>query len=120
MADIPGIIAGAHEGKGLGHRFLRHIERNSVLLFMIPSDSNNIIDEYQVLLNEVHLYSPDLLEKEKMLAITKSDLLDDELKEEIQKELPSEIQTVFISSVAQTGLIKLKDEIWKMINYELD
>ena len=120
MADIPGIIAGAHEGKGLGHRFLRHIERNSVLLFMIPSDSNNIIDEYQVLLNELHLYNPDLLDKEKMLAITKSDLLDDELKEEIQKELPSKIQTVFISSVAQTGLTKLKDEIWKMINYELD
>ena len=120
MADIPGIISGAHEGKGLGHRFLRHIERNSVLLFMIPSDSNNIIDEYQVLLNELHLYNPDLLDKEKMLAITKSDLLDDELKEEIQKELPSKIQTVFISSVAQTGLIKLKDEIWKMINYELD
>ena len=120
MADIPGIIAGAHKGKGLGHRFLRHIERNSVLLFMIPSDSNNIIDEYQVLLNELHLYNPDLLDKEKMLAITKSDLLDDELKEEIQKELPSKIQTVFISSVAQTGLTKLKDEIWKMINYELD
>ena len=120
MADIPGIIAGAHEGKGLGHRFLRHIERNSVLLFMIPSDSNNIIDEYQVLLNELHLYNPELLDKEKMLAITKSDLLDDELKEEIQKELPSKIQTVFISSVAQTGLTKLKDEIWKMINYELD
>ena len=120
MADIPGIISGAHEGKGLGHRFLRHIERNSVLLFMIPSDSNNIIDEYQVLLNELYLYNPDLLAKEKMLAITKSDLLDDELKEEIQKELPSKIQTVFISSVAQTGLTKLKDEIWKMINYELD
>ena len=120
MADIPGIISGAHEGKGLGHRFLRHIERNSVLLFMIPSDSNNIIDEYQVLLNELYLYNPDLLAKEKMLAITKSDLLDDELKEEIQKELPSKIQTVFISSVAQTGLTKLKDGIWKMINYELD
>jgi GTP-binding protein len=120
MADIPGIIAGAHEGKGLGHRFLRHIERNSVLLFMIPSDSNNIIDEYHVLINELHLYNPELLDKEKMLAITKSDLLDDELKEEIKNELPSKIPTVFISSVAQTGLIKLKDEIWKMINYELD
>ena len=120
MADIPGIIAGAHKGKGLGHRFLRHIERNSVLLFMIPSDSNNIVDEYHVLINELHLYNPELLDKEKMLAITKSDLLDDELKEEIQKELPYKIQTVFISSVAQTGLTKLKDEIWKMINYELD
>ena len=120
MADIPGIIAGAHEGKGLGHRFLRHIERNSVLLFMIPSDSNNIIDEYDVLVNELRLYNPELLDKEKMLAITKCDLIDEELKEEIQKELPDKIQTVFISSVAQTGLIKLKDEIWKMINYELD
>ena len=120
MADIPGIIAGAHKGKGLGHRFLRHIERNSVLLFMIPSDSNNIVDEYHVLINELHLYNPELLDKEKRLAITKSDLLDDELKEEIQKELPYKIQTVFISSVAQTGLTKLKDEIWKMINYELD
>ncbi|MFL2565056.1 MAG: GTPase ObgE [Parvicellaceae bacterium] len=120
MADIPGIIAGAHEGKGLGHRFLRHIERNSVLLFTIPSDSNNIIDEYHVLINELHLYNPELLDKEKMLAITKSDLLDDELKEEIKNELPSKIPTVFISSVAQTGLTKLKDEIWKMINYELD
>lgn len=120
MADIPGIIAGAHEGKGLGHRFLRHIERNSVLLFTIPSDSNNIIDEYHVLINELHLYNPELLDKEKMLAITKSDLLDDELKEEIKNELPSKISTVFISSVAQTGLTKLKDEIWKMINYELD
>lgn len=120
MADIPGIIAGAHEGKGLGHRFLRHIERNSVLLFTIPSDSNNIIDEYHVLINELHLYNPELLDKEKMLAITKSDLLDDELKEEIKNELPSKIPTVFISSVAQTGLTKLKDDIWKMINYELD
>ena len=120
MADIPGIIAGAHEGKGLGHRFLRHIERNSVLLFTIPSDSNNIIDEYHVLINELHLYNPELLDKEKILAITKSDLLDDELKEEIKNELPSKIPTVFISSVAQTGLTKLKDEIWKMINYELD
>ena len=120
MADIPGIIAGAHEGKGLGHRFLRHIERNSVLLFTIPSDSNNIIDEYHVLINELHLYNPELLDKEKILAITKSDLLDDELKEEIKNELTSKIPTVFISSVAQTGLTKLKDEIWKMINYELD
>ena len=86
---------------------------------MIPSDSNNIIDEYQVLLNELHLYNPDLLDKEKMLAITKSDLLDDELKEEIQKELPSKIQTVLYHQRSD-GLTKLKDEIWKMINYELD
>ena len=120
MADIPGIIAGAHKGKGLGHRFLRHIERNSVLLFMIPADSENIKDEYHVLLNELKLYNPELLDKDKMLAITKSDMLDDELKEELQKELPSKIQTIFISSVAQSGITKLKDEIWKMIHHELD
>ena len=89
MADIPGIIEGAHKGKGLGHRFLRHIERNSVLLFMIPSDSNNIIEEYEVLLQELKLYNPELLDKEKMLAITKCDLLDEELRQEIKKELPA-------------------------------
>ena len=97
MADIPGIIEGAHIGKGLGHRFLRHIERNSVLLFMIPADSNNIIKEFQVLLNELKLYNPELLDKEKMLAITKCDLLDQELTEEVKKELPIDIKTVFIS-----------------------
>ena len=119
MADIPGIIEGAHKGKGLGHRFLRHIERNSVLLFMIPADSDNVIKEYQVLLNELKLYNPELLDKEKMLAITKSDLLDEELKIELKEELPEKINTVFISSVAQSGLTVLKDKIWKMIHNEL-
>ena len=119
MADIPGIIEGAHKGKGLGHRFLRHIERNSVLLFMIPADSDNVIKEYQVLLNELKLYNPELLDKEKMLAITKSDLLDEELKIELKEELPEKINTVFISSIAQSGLTVLKDKIWKMIHNEL-
>ena len=120
MADIPGIIEGAHKGKGLGHRFLRHIERNSVLLFMIPSDSNNIIEEYEVLLKELKLYNPELLDKEKMLAITKCDLLDEELTQEIKKELPTDIKTIFISSISQIGIVELKDMIWKMIHDGMD
>ena len=120
VADIPGIIEGAHKGKGLGHRFLRHIERNSVLLFMIPSDSNNIIEEYEVLLQELKLYNPELLDKEKMLAITKCDLLDKELRQEIKKELPAGIKTVFISSISQIGIVELKDMIWKMIHDGMD
>lgn len=120
MADIPGIIEGAHKGKGLGHRFLRHIERNSVLLFMIPSDSNNIIEEYEVLLQELKLYNPELLDKEKMLAITKCDLLDEELRQELKKELPAGIKTVFISSISQIGIVELKDMIWKMIHDGMD
>ena len=120
MADIPGIIEGAHKGKGLGHRFLRHIERNSVLLFMIPSDSNNIIEEYEVLLKELKLYNPELLDKEKMLAITKCDLLDEELTQEIKKELPADIKTIFISSISQIGIVELKDMIWKMIHDGMD
>ena len=120
MADIPGIIEGAHKGKGLGHRFLRHIERNSVLLFMIPSDSNNIIEEYEVLLKELKLYNPELLDKEKMLAITKCDLLDEELTKEIKKELPADIKTIFISSISQIGIVELKDMIWKMIHDGMD
>ena len=120
MADIPGIIEGAHKGKGLGHRFLRHIERNSVLLFMIPSDSNNIIEEYEVLLQELKLYNPELLDKEKMLAITKCDLLDEELRQEIKKELPAGIKTIFISSISQIGIVELKDMIWKMIHDGMD
>ena len=120
MADIPGIIEGAHKGKGLGHRFLRHIERNSVLLFMIPTDSNNIIEEYEVLLKELKLYNPELLDKEKMLAITKCDLLDEELRQEIKKELPAGIKTVFISSISQIGIVELKDMIWKMIHDGMD
>ena len=118
MADIPGIIHGAHKGKGLGHRFLRHIERNSVLLFMISVDSNSIIEEYNILINELKQYNPELLDKEKMLALSKSDLLDDELKKELKKEIPAGINSVFISSVAQIGLIELKDEIWKLIHNE--
>ncbi|MEN9446001.1 MAG: hypothetical protein RL728_513 [Bacteroidota bacterium] len=114
MADIPGIIEGAHEGKGLGLRFLRHIERNSVLLFMVPADSNDIAKEYEVLLNELRLYNPELLHKDRLLAITKSDMLDDELKEAMRVEIPA-IPYVFISSVAQQGLLELKDLIWKTL-----
>jgi len=115
MADIPGIIEGAHQGKGLGLQFLRHIERNSVLLFMIPADSNDIIQEYETLLNELRLYNPELLDKNRLLAITKSDLLDDELKEEVKQELP-DVNNVFISSVAQQGLTELKDMLWTELN----
>jgi len=116
MADIPGIIEGAAEGKGLGHRFLRHIERNSTLLFLIPADSDSIQKEYDVLLNELKQHNPELLDKNRLLAISKSDMLDDELKEEIKKELPKGIQTLFISSIAQQGLVELKDTLWKMLN----
>ena len=115
MADIPGIIEGAHEGKGLGLRFLRHIERNAMLLFLVPADSNDIHKEYQILVNELKLYNPELLDKQRILAISKSDMLDDELKEEIAKDLP-DIPWVFISSVAQQGLAELKDKIWQALN----
>ena len=115
MADIPGIIEGAHEGKGIGLRFLRHIERNSMLLFMVPADSDDIHKEYKVLLNELKQYNPELLDKEYILAITKSDMLDDELIEEIEKDLPN-IPYIFISSIAQQGLSKLKDMIWETLN----
>ncbi len=111
MADIPGIIEGASEGRGLGLRFLRHIERNSILLFMIPSDSKNIIDEYKVLLNELRTYNPELLDKKRLLAITKSDMIDEELEAEIKRELP-EIPSIFISSIANKNIDKLKDMIW--------
>ncbi|MDY7395634.1 GTPase ObgE [Aureibaculum sp. 2210JD6-5] len=116
MADIPGIIEGAAEGKGLGHRFLRHIERNSTLLFMIPADSDDIREEYKILLNELKKHNPELLDKERLLAISKSDMLDDELKAEIKKELPKDIDHLFISAIAQTGLTELKDKLWKMLN----
>jgi len=116
MADIPGIIEGASEGKGLGLRFLRHIERNSTLLFIIPADADNITKEYKILLLELKKYNPELLDKNRILAISKSDLLDEELKEEISKELPKDISSIFISSVAQQGLIELKDLIWKKLN----
>jgi len=116
MADIPGIIEGAHEGKGLGLRFLRHIERNAVLLFMVPSDCNSIREEYDVLLNELKLFNPELLDKQRVLAVTKSDLLDEELKSALGKDLPPGIPAVFISSVAQTGLEALKDLLWESLN----
>ncbi|MDB9894032.1 GTPase ObgE [Flavobacteriaceae bacterium] len=116
MADIPGIIEGAAEGKGLGHRFLRHIERNSSLLFLIPADSDDINKEYEVLLNELKKHNPELLDKERLLAISKSDMLDDELQEEIKKEMPSGVPFLFFSSVAQIGLQELKDQLWKMLN----
>ena len=115
MADIPGIIEGAHEGKGLGLRFLRHIERNSVLLFLVPADSDDIHKEYKTLLNELKMYNPELLDKDRILAISKTDMLDDELKEEIKKDLPK-IPSLFISSVAQQGLTELKDLLWEKIN----
>jgi len=115
MADIPGIIEGAHEGKGLGLRFLRHIERNSALLFMIPADSADHKKEYEILVNELKQYNPDLLDKTRILAISKSDMLDDELKDEIRKELPEGIETLFISAVAQQGLVELKDLIWRTL-----
>ena len=116
IADIPGIIEGAHEGKGLGHRFLRHIERNSTLLFLIPADSQDIKKEYDVLLNELKQHNPELLDKERLLVISKSDMLDDELQAELEKEIPENIPHLFISSVAQKGLTELKDKLWKMLN----
>jgi GTP-binding protein len=112
MADIPGIIEGAHEGKGLGLRFLRHIERNSVLLFMVPCDTKDIQQEYKILINELEKYNPDLLDKKRILAITKSDLLDNELKREIRKDLP-DIPYVFISSFNKDGIREIKDLLWK-------
>lgn len=116
MADIPGIIEGAHEGKGLGLRFLRHIERNSVLLFMIPADSSDIKHDYQVLVNELKAYSPELLDKDRLLAITKCDMLDAVMMEQLRKELPKGIDAVLISSVARIGLDELKDKLWKLLH----
>ncbi len=116
VADIPGIIEGAAEGKGLGHRFLRHIERNAALLFMIPADSDDIAKEYAILLNELKKHNPELLDKQRLLAISKSDMLDQELQDEIEKELPKDLPHLFISSVAQLGLVELKDALWKMLN----
>ncbi len=118
MADIPGIIEGANEGKGLGHRFLRHIERNALLLFMVPADSADIKKEFDILINEVGTYNPELLDKDRVLAITKCDMLDEELTQEIKAELPEGIETIFISSVAQQGITELKDVLWKYISEE--
>jgi GTPase len=117
MADIPGIIEGASEGKGLGLRFLRHIERNAVLLFLVPADSKGIHDEYKILLNELAQFNPELLDKQRILAISKSDLLDDELREEIRKDLP-EVPYCFLSSVTGEGVVELKDLLWKELNDE--
>jgi GTP-binding protein len=118
MADIPGIIEGASEGKGLGLRFLRHIERNSILLFMIPADSEDIKKEYQILLNELKTYNPELSSKQRILAITKCDMLDEELTEQMKAELPEGIRAVFISSVSGLGIMELKDLIWEELNKE--
>jgi GTPase len=116
MADIPGIIEGAAEGKGLGIRFLRHIERNSILLFLVPADSDDINKEYNILLNELKKYNPELLDKDRILAISKSDLLDDELIAEISKELPSDLTHCFFSSITGQGIDSLKDQLWKLLN----
>jgi GTP-binding protein len=116
MADIPGIIEGAHEGKGLGLRFLRHIERNAVLLFLVPADSKDIVAEYKILLNELKQYNPELLDKQRVLAISKSDMLDEELMKEIKKHLPKKVPCGFISSVSGQGILELKDLLWKTLN----
>lgn len=118
MADIPGIIEGAAEGKGLGLRFLRHIERNSILLFMIPADSDNIKKQYKILLGELQKYNPELLDKKRLLAITKADMLDDELIGQMKKEVPKDLDSIFISSVSGYNLDKLKDMLWQAINVQ--
>lgn len=115
VADLPGIIEGAAEGKGLGHRFLRHIERNAALLFLIPADSNDHTKEYNILMNELEQFNPELLDKRRILAISKSDMLDDELKEAIAETLPKDVQHIFISSVANQGLTELKDILWEAL-----
>ncbi len=116
MADIPGIIEGAHEGKGIGLRFLRHIERNSALLFMVPADSKDITREYGILLNELKEYSPELLHKERLLAITKCDMLDDELMAEMERNLPKGVDHIMISSVSGLNLETLKDKLWQLLH----
>lgn len=122
VADIPGIIEGAAEGRGLGHRFLRHIERNSTLLFLIPADADDIVKEYQILEDELRRYNPELLDKDRIIAISKSDMLDSELKEEINNSIKGDFQGmkyIFISSVAQTGLQQLKDILWENLNKQV-
>ena len=116
IADIPGIIEGAHEGKGIGLRFLRHIERNSILLFMVPADSDDIAREYGILLNELRQYNPELLVKERLLAISKSDMLDRQMKEDMEKQLPAGVKHLFRSSVSGEGLKELKDMLWEALN----
>lgn len=116
MADIPGIIEGAHEGKGLGTRFLRHIERNSILLFMIPADSDDIRRDYGILLGELTQYNPELLDKQRLLAITKCDMLDDELMEQMRSHLPEGVKSIFISSVSGLNITQLKDMLWTALH----
>ncbi|WP_459211041.1 GTPase ObgE [Aquimarina rhabdastrellae] len=118
IADIPGIIEGAAEGKGIGHRFLRHIERNSTLLFLIPADADDIVKQYEILLDELRRYNPELLDKDRLIAISKCDMLDEELREELKAELDETLKApyLFISSVAQQGLQELKDKLWSMLN----
>lgn len=118
MADIPGIIEGASEGKGLGLRFLRHIERNSLLLFMVPGDTDDIKREYEILLNELRQFNPDMLDKHRVLAVTKCDLLDDELMDMLKETLPQDLPVVFISAVTGFGLNELKDVLWEELNSE--
>ncbi|MEQ1747749.1 MAG: GTPase ObgE [Saprospiraceae bacterium] len=117
MADIPGIIEGAHEGRGIGHRFLRHIERNSVLLFMVPGDTDrNLQVEYDILLNELRMFNPDLLDKPRMLAVSKADLLDDDLERMLRETLPPGVPAVFISAVTGKNIQQLKDKLWAALN----
>ncbi|MCT4629818.1 GTPase ObgE [Winogradskyella sp.] len=118
MADIPGIIEGAAEGKGLGYYFLRHIERNSILLFLIPADAKDIVEQYEILVDELRRYNPEMLDKERFVCVSKSDMLDDELKSEISTILDKDLECnyMFISSVAQQGLTELKDKLWRMLN----
>ena len=123
MADIPGIIEGAAEGKGLGHYFLRHIERNATLLFLIPADSQDISNEYEILLDELRRYNPELMDKQRLVAISKSDMLDEELMDEMRVELEKDLAGIpfmFISSVAQLGITELKDRLWDMLNVKQD
>ena len=115
MADIPGIIEGASKGKGLGFRFLRHIERNSILLFLVPADAKDILEEYHILLNELEKFNPELMKKDRFLAISKSDMLDEELKDEIKKSLPKDLPFLFISSMINENIQQLKDELWKLL-----
>lgn len=120
MADIPGIIEGAAEGKGIGFRFLRHIERNSTLLFLVPADAPDVVRQYEILLDELRRYNPEMLDKDRLVAISKSDLLDDELQSEMKTELDAKLNApyIFISAVAQKGLAELKDELWDLLNKE--
>ena len=115
MADIPGIIEGAAEGKGLGLRFLRHIERNSLLLFMIPADADSIAEEYKVLLNELTQFNPELLDKDRIVAVSKADLLDEEMMEQMRSDFPKDVECLFISAVTGAGIVTLKDHIWRKL-----